>query len=275
VFFKTTDLTFLKKLLGEVEILLSYFSQSFYNLETYSYVLYNYENLYLSAIKILYRIRKECKMKAVVFDMDGLMIDTEGMYFEAEREMARMYGRVVKDETLWKMMGRKPLESMQIYVQDLNLNVKPEDVLKLRDDITLKKLNQEVVPMPGLYEILNSLKGKIKLAIATGSPDKFLKIVIDKLRLEDYFDVMQASDSIINGKPEPEIYLKTIDKLGCFPEDCIVLEDSSNGALAGKRAGCYTIAIPSEYTNMQDFSFVDYAASNLSDAADYIMKNLL
>lgn len=209
-------------------------------------------------------------MKAIIFDMDGLMIDTEGLYFETEREIARRYGKEVKDETLWKMMGRKSLEAMTIYALDLGLEEAPEELLKMRDEMFVEKLLVNVVPMRGLFEILNEFKGKTKLAIATGSPMKFLNIVMDRLGIRNYFDVLQTSDEIINGKPDPEIYLKAIEKLAAKPEECIVLEDSSNGALAGKRAGCYTIAVPSEYTHKQDFSFVDYKAVDLNDAREHI-----
>lgn len=214
-------------------------------------------------------------MKAIIFDMDGLMIDTEGLYFETERELAKSFGKCVKDETLWKMMGRKPIEAISIYVEDLQLNIDPQEVLKMRDEIFQEKLIREVTPMPGLYEILESFRGKLKMAIATGSPEKFLNIVMDKLKLQKYFDVLQTSDNIVNGKPEPEIYLRTIERIGVLPGECIVLEDSSNGALAGKRAGCYTIAIPTEYTNAQDFSFADYIARDLNDAENYIRTKLL
>lgn len=214
------------------------------------------------------------RVEAVIFDMDGLMIDTERLYFDVERTVARKFGKEVKDETLWKMMGRKPLEAITIYAEELGLDISPRELLDIRDDLFAKKLINEVEAMPGLFDILNCFGGKLKMAIATGSPDKFLKIVLDKLKIEDYFDVLQTSDEIEQGKPDPEIYIKTADKLGIIPANCIVLEDSSNGALAGVRAGCYTIAVPSEYTNRQDFSFVHYIARNLKDAAEKINEVL-
>ncbi|MCX8128785.1 MAG: HAD family phosphatase [Clostridia bacterium] len=209
-------------------------------------------------------------MKAVIFDMDGLMIDTERLYFDTERQLAKSFGKEVKDETLWKMMGRKPLECMQIYADDLGLALPVEEILKMRDDAFEQKLINEVVPMPGLFEMLHGLENRFRLAIATGSPARFVKIIMDRLKIESYFDVIQTSDEIINGKPDPEIYLKTIEKLNVTPGECLVLEDSSNGALAGKKAGCYVIAVPSEYTNKQDFSFADFRAFDLNEARQHI-----
>lgn len=213
-------------------------------------------------------------MKAIIFDMDGLMIDTETLYFEADREIARTLGKTVSDETLWKMMGRKPIESYTIFCNDLGIDKPIDELLKTRYDSVEVKLMKEVRPMPGLFNILDDFKGKMKMAIATGSPSKFLEITLNKLSLKQYFDVTQPSDGIQNGKPDPEIYLKAIERLNLKPHDCVVIEDSSNGARAGKNAGCYTIAVPSEYTYKQDFSFVDYIARDLNVASDHI-KSLI
>jgi len=214
------------------------------------------------------------KVKAVIFDMDGLMIDTERLYFDVERLIARNFGKEVEDQTLWKMMGRKPLEAITIFAKDLGLDISPEELLNIRDDLFVKKLINEVEALPGLFEILNVIRGKMKVAIATGSPKKFLEIVLDKLKIEDYFDVFVTSDEIEKGKPDPEIYIMAAKRLEVIPAECIVLEDSSNGALAAVRAGCYTIAVPSAYTNRQDFSFVNYIARDLKDAAEKINEFL-
>ena len=214
-------------------------------------------------------------MKAIIFDMDGLMIDSERLYFQSEREVARRFGKEVKDETLWKMMGRKPIESMQVFSEDLGLDIPSEELVEIRDELYGEKLKNDLVPMKGLFEMLEEFKGKLVLSIATGSPVKLLDLILDRLDIRNYFDVLQASDDIVNGKPDPEIYLKTIEKLGTNPEECIVLEDSSNGARAGKNAGCYTIAIPSEYTKMQDFSFADYIAADLNDARMHIISSFI
>jgi len=214
------------------------------------------------------------KVKAVIFDMDGVMIDTERLYFEVERIMARKFGKEVKDETLWKMMGRKPLEAITVFAEDLELDISPKKLLEIRDELFVKKLVNEVEPMPGLFDILNILKGKVKMAIATGSPQKFLKIVLDKLKIESYFDVFVTSDEVEKGKPDPEVYNTAVKRLKVAPFECVVLEDSSNGALAAVRAGCYTIAVPTVYTNKQDFSFVNYVAKDLKDAAEKINEFL-
>ncbi|MBN2245478.1 MAG: HAD family phosphatase [Candidatus Aminicenantes bacterium] len=211
-------------------------------------------------------------MKAVIFDMDGLMIDSERLYFEAQREIGRRFNRQVKDEVLWKLMGRKPLESLKIFVNELDLPLSPEQAKDIRDEIMRIKMSQDLKPMPGLYHILNSLQGKLRLAVSTGAEQEFLDIALDNLGLRDKFDVLQASNEINKGKPDPEIFLVTCSKLGVAPEESIILEDSENGIKAGKAAGSYAIAIPNDYTRSHDFSEADFIAVDLFMAEHHIQE---
>ena len=206
--------------------------------------------------------------------MDGLMIDTERLYFQTQREIAESYGKDVKKETLWKCMGKKPIESIRIFIKDLEIDAKPEDILEKRDRMMLQKMKTDLDPMPGLFEILKEYQGKLFLAIATGAIKPFVDVMMEKFQLQSCFKTIQTSEELANGKPDPEVYIRTINKMGLKPDECIVLEDSSNGALASKKAGCYTIAVPSEYTEEQDFSFADFIAGSLLSASEHI-KNLV
>ncbi len=209
-------------------------------------------------------------IKALVFDMDGLMIDSERLYFQAEREIARQFNKKVKNETLWKMMGRSPLESVSIFVSEIGLPVDPCEVLEMRNIIMHEKLKSDLVPMPGLSHIIDRFYKRLKLAICTGAQKEFLHLVVTQLRIRKKFAVLQSSDGIKAGKPDPEIYLATCSKLGEKPQDCIVLEDSSNGVMAGNQAGCYVIAVPSSYTKHQNFSAADFMANDLFHAEKHV-----
>jgi len=209
-------------------------------------------------------------LNALIFDMDGLMIDSERLYWQVEKDLARGYRKEVKEETLWKMMGRRPIEGLRIFVEDLELPISADEALALRDGLMREKYRDESEAMPGLFQILDTFYGKLKLAVCTGAQREFMEVVVDRLKIREKFEVLQASDEAKNGKPDPEIYLTTCAKLGFEPAHCIVLEDSSNGALAGKRAGCYTIGVPSEYSRGQEFSFVDFVASDLFAAEKHI-----
>jgi HAD superfamily hydrolase (TIGR01509 family) len=213
--------------------------------------------------------------EALVFDMDGLMIDSERLYWEVEREIARQFGKRVAEHTLWKMMGRRPDEGMRIFVQDLGLPITSERALEMRDQQMRIKYRNESKAMPGLIHILDAFRGRLKLAVCTGAQEEFMGIVVDRLKIRDRFDVLQASDGIRQGKPHPEIYLAACSKLGVAPGQSIVLEDSANGCQAGNRAGCYTIAVPSDYSRGQDFSVADFVAPDLFAAERHISALLI
>ena len=209
-------------------------------------------------------------MKAIIFDMDGLMIDSERLYLQAQQEIAGQFNKKLTEETRLKTMGRKPLESVKIFVKELGIPMAAEEVLEMRDRIMRVKYKYELVPLPGLAHIIATFYSRLQLAVCTGSQNEFLDIVVDQLKIRDKFAVLQASDDIQKGKPEPEIYLKTCKRLGLRPAECIVLEDSLNGVLAGKRAGCYVIAVPSTDMKKQDFSAADFVVKNLFAAANQI-----
>jgi HAD superfamily hydrolase (TIGR01509 family) len=215
-------------------------------------------------------LRKSQVFKALIFDMDGLMIDSERLYWEVEREIARKFQKSVREETLWKMMGRRPIEGLRIFVEDLQLPITAEEALSRRDVLMREKYRNESEAMPGLFHMLDTFEERLKLAVCTGAQQEFMEIVVDRLGIREKFDILQASDEIKKGKPDPEIYLTCCRKLGLRPAKCVVLEDSSNGALAGKRTGCYVIAVPSVYSRGQDFSFVDFVAQDLIDAEKHI-----
>ncbi len=115
-------------------------------------------------------------MKAIIFDMDGLMIDTEKLYFEAEREIAREYGKEAPDDVLREMMGRKRSEAISIFVNALNLEVNPEELAQKLDRVMEQKYRTELVTMEGLEKFIACFHGTLQLAIATGSKKLFLDI---------------------------------------------------------------------------------------------------
>jgi HAD superfamily hydrolase (TIGR01509 family) len=206
-------------------------------------------------------------MQAIIFDMDGLMIDTEKVYWAVTRQIVGERGKQVSDKTLGRMMGRSPIKSVEVLIRETGLIADPTELLEEREARVKRVLEQGIDPMPGLLDVLKQFKPRYKLGIATSAPMYLVDVILRLLDLRWYFDAIQTSDDVIEGKPAPEIYLKAMARLGVPPAECIVLEDSSNGARAGKNAGAYVIAVPSQHTRDQDFSFADFIAHDLLDAA--------
>lgn len=209
--------------------------------------------------------------QALIFDLDGLLIDSETIYRKISYKMAADLGKQLHDGIWVKQMGRSPIESLGIFRDELGITSHTvQELIDLRNLLLLDGFRKELQIMPGAMEIIRAFHDKMRMAIATGSPRILMDVAIAQLGLAEYFEYMLPSDDIMNGKPDPEIYLKTIQALGLRPDDCIVLEDSSNGALSGHQAGCYVIAVPSDYTRNQDFSFADHVAKDLFEAMQVI-----
>ncbi|MFN4216453.1 MAG: HAD family hydrolase [Brevinematales bacterium] len=211
-------------------------------------------------------------MKGVIFDMDGLMVDTERFYFQVEREMGYRYGKVVEDSLLHRMMGQKPLDSMRMFVEELGISEDPAVLLAERDERILDAMRRDLKPMPGLYELLRDLRPVAKLGVGTGNTRKMVDEVLRILDLEDFFDFIQTSDNVLVGKPGPEIFEKACQGLGLESAQVAVLEDSANGIRAAHAAGCLPLAVPNEYTRNQDFSLAYRVFSHLLEAKDFVLN---
>lgn len=213
------------------------------------------------------------KISGILFDMDGLLIDSEKVYHRVSYEMADALGVPLNDGILSKQMGRSPLESMQVFIRELGIvSHTAQELVDWRDRMMLESYRNRVDLMPGALEIMHMAAKHFKCAIATGSTKNLVDVVVKQLGIGDLFQLILPSDQIGKGKPDPEIYETAARQLGLDPKDCMVLEDSSNGCLAGHRAGCYVIAVPNIHTHNQDFSFVDFRAADLYEAWTHIVK---
>ena len=208
-------------------------------------------------------------LKALIFDMDGLMVDTERLYVQVQNEML---GRPVPASIVEKMMGQKPIDSISILIKEMGLSDSPEAMLSKRTQLLLDLMRNDLQAMPGLYELIREFQGRVPLAIGTGSSQEILNIVLQRLDLNKTFEVLQTSDDVTQGKPHPEIYEKTVSRLGIPARDIVVLEDSANGIKAARAAGCIALAVPSEYTRGQDFSGAHQILRDLYEVREFLLK---
>lgn len=211
-------------------------------------------------------------MKAILYDMDGLLIDSETLYVQVEKQLCADYGQEFTVELQKKLMGTAPIESINFLICELHLPVSPEVLLVRRDQAMAVKLRTELEAMPGLFEILSTFEPIYDQIIVTSATSDYVDIVMERLPIRRYFSLIQTTDDITRGKPDPEIYLTAMKKKGYQPSDCVVLEDSGNGVKAGKSAGCYVIAVPSEHSRFHDFLPADYVAEDLVAATNHILK---
>ncbi len=186
------------------------------------------------------------KIKAVIFDQDGLMFDTERISVEAWHIEGEAWGIHLDEDFLCTVRGMNVRDAAERFRQELGGSVDYVSFKEKKQERFETMLRQRGVPVkPGLKELLAFLKEHgYKIAMATASTKEYSLENLRETGIEHYFDYIITGDMVVHAKPDPEVFLKSAEALGEKPEDCMVLEDSLNGLEAGIRGGFYTVMVP-------------------------------
>ena len=213
--------------------------------------------------------------EAVVFDMDGLMFNTEDLYFAVGEELLRRRGKKFTRELSDAMMGRPPQASFEIMIRWHNLSDTWENLAAESENLFIERIQGRVAPMPGLLELLAALESaRIPKAIATSSSRRTLRAVLACFELEPRFDFTLTAEDVIQGKPHPEIYQKACQRFGLPPNKVVVLEDSEAGCRAAAAAGTIAVAVPGPHSARHDFSSATVVIDSLRDPRLYELLRL-
>lgn len=205
-------------------------------------------------------------IKAVVFDLDGLMFNTEDIFSWSGEELLRRRDKRMTTDLRIRMMGRRPHEAFDILIETLDLSDSIEDLLAESQEIFGSFLNDHLAPMPGLHELLDHIEtGTLMKAVATSAPRRHLEDILGRFSLADRFHVTLAAEDVTHGKPHPEIYLKTAARIGIEPTEMLVLEDSQAGTQAAALADAVVISVRNQHSLSHDFSAATYIADSLDD----------
>ena len=179
----------------------------------------------------------------VIFDMDGVLIDSYNAHFISWKEMLKGYGLVISEDQFASTFGRTNEDIILNYFPD----IKMEEIKKMAEkkERIFRRIIKERPPvMEGAEDLIKILKDSgALLGIGSSAPIENIKAVLEILPYGDHFRFITSGDEIIKGKPDPEVFLKTVEKMGLMPDRCLVLEDAPSGVEAGKRAGCKVIAL--------------------------------
>lgn len=213
--------------------------------------------------------------RAVVFDLDGLMFNTEELYQDVGTEMLRRRGKTFDAELLDGMMGRPANAALQLMIDYHGLSCTVSELMSETDSIFATLLEDRLQQMPGLAELLVALEQTgIPKAIATSSGPAFVRRVLDHFQLAPRFEFFLTCDDVRDGKPHPEIYLLAAERLGIPPRDMLVLEDSQNGCRAAVAAGATVVAVPGGHSRRHQFPGAALIAESLADPRLYAMLQL-
>lgn len=211
------------------------------------------------------------KIRAIIFDMDGVLVDSEPTQAKAIMEVCREFGMEVSESECDDFRGRK-MEDIFFYAsKKYGIEIVPiREMVKRKIEIYLEFALQDVKLVSGVREFLDKLKKtqKYRFALTTSGRKIQQDQILAKYQLENFFETMITSDDVKNGKPHPEPYIVTVEKLNEEPGACLVIEDSDNGILSAKTAGCLTCGITTTFPgNRLESAGADIIISDFDELA--------
>lgn len=203
------------------------------------------------------------KIKAIIFDLDGTVVDSEPNYYESDRKLFAEYGISVSLEMKNKYVGIGSKEMMEDMKKIYDINDSVEDLVNKKNKYYIEIAKDNTVVFPEMLKFLKKLKdNNYPMAIASGSSPEVIDLILSVTNIRHYFDVVLSAEQVKKGKPAPDVFLAAAKQLGMPAENCVVLEDSQYGVEAAKSAGMHCIALPyltaeplHESFNMADMLF--------------------
>ena len=203
------------------------------------------------------------------------MFNTEDVYSVVGTELMRRRGREFCSGLKDAMMGLPPRATFEEMIRWHSLDDAWEELAAESEQLFVELLDDRLAPMPGLMELLDDLEAaSISKAVTTSSSRHLADTTLSRFDLAARFDFILTSESITNGKPNPEIYLLAAGRFSLPPDEMMVLEDSINGCRAGIAAGAFVVAVPNEHTAHQDFSIATATADDLTSPTIYTALGL-
>lgn len=217
------------------------------------------------------------QLNTVIFDMDGLLIDSEPLWNEAASEVFKHYGIQLSKEQYASTTGMRIKEFVLWWFA--KNNIESELAAKAEKDIiqlVIDKVKLKGRPMQGLEHIFNFfINRKYKIGLASSSPMSLINVVVDQLGIRNYLHAINTADHLPLGKPHPQVYLDCAAELQSHPHECICFEDSFNGLIAAKAAGMKCVVVPAAHDSSKPkFGAADLKISSLQNFNDLLLHTL-
>ncbi len=210
-------------------------------------------------------------IKAVIWDLDGVLLDSEKVHSETESETAAKFGIKISPEEVTRLYLGVPIErELTDMAKRAGMDMPLNEALKIRKRILTKKVKSGIPTVPYAKEILIELKSKYRLAFATNTEEFFAQVAMKKAGLFDFFEFGLYARDIQIAKPDPQVFLKVAALLKLDPSEIAVIEDSESGFTAAKGAGMLLIARKGEHNKDKDFSLADYLVEDLREITKYL-----
>jgi mannitol-1-/sugar-/sorbitol-6-/2-deoxyglucose-6-phosphatase len=217
------------------------------------------------------------QLNTVIFDMDGLLIDSEPCWQQAGMETLREFNVTLSPIQYHHTTGLRTPEWLDYWFGyfGIDKDLIPAATAALHANV-FEKIRTMAEPLPGVHHVLDFFKAKnFRIGLATSSPLSLAKIVTDKLNIGDFFDVVSSAGDLPFGKPHPQVYMNCAAELSSSPLECLAFEDSFNGLIAAKAARMKCVAIPvSDQYTLPKWGAADLKLNSLLEFGDEQLNNL-
>ncbi len=217
-------------------------------------------------------------LEAVIFDMDGVLIDSEPFHLVVNEEIFANLGINLSEDEYHGFIGTTHKDMWTTIKKRYNLPQSVPELVNMQVSGNIEYIkNEEIEPIKikGVTDLLSKIaRENIKTGIASSSPTGVIKLVINKLSISDYFSAIVGGEEIKKGKPAPDIFLKAANRLNVKPADCLVIEDSKNGVLAAKAAGMKCVAYKNPNSGNQNLEKADLIIDNYDSLNVETLRNL-
>ena len=213
-------------------------------------------------------------IKAIIFDMDGVLIDSNSICYDVWNEVfERRFNITLDKKEFASHLGESSKHFTEFFLKKYNLKCEYED-LNEELNTTFVENRKRINLKKGIKEVLQKFKKKYKIALATGADKEDALYTVTTFGITDYFDYIIAGNEVKIAKPNPEIFIKAAEVLNLKPEECVVIEDANLGIRAAKAAGMFVISIPDELTKSQDHSMANIHLKSISELDNKLLKKL-
>ncbi len=206
-------------------------------------------------------------MRAIIFDLDGLMVDSEPLAEWAWNRVLGRYGQRLDSQTMLDILGLRVVDSARLICERFRLPISPQQAADERDRLFLDAVPTRLRPCPGLYPLLDELADErgLPLGIATSGHRRYVTLALGTLAIESFFQAIATGDEVARGKPAPDVYLLAAARLGVPPARCLALEDAPLGVAAARAAGMVCVAVPNPRVVLRHFTEAHRILLSLED----------
>jgi len=214
-------------------------------------------------------------VSVVLFDLDGVLVDSEELSIRASNEVLGAHGIVRTKEELSRVFGRRSLDNYTELIEFRGLDLDPRELVSEKEEFYFKLIQGNLEPKQGVVDLIEELEESgFLIAVVSSSGLERLERTLIEIGLIEEFDLVVSGDCCEIGKPDPAPYLHAAKELGVDVRECIVIEDAEAGVKSGKAAGMKVVAVRNKNTHGQDLGSADLVVSELSEVNLSVLNSL-